>query len=246
MSEHKLLKFLSKEVTLSGGNRTHVPVVITDSKGSRLSPLCRSYIDSQIRWWFRKGRTTKQGLEWLRQNIHAKIAHLNNISLYVWLGTCDLTEYQPPFVYLCRNLDDIVLEVKSHIQDIVNLLQQYPACKLTFLEIPPYSIYLWNQKHCHTELQQFIAHDKQLLVHILELNRYIKETNDTLGTNTPKLSADIYHPNNTSKKEKNRTVLDQYNFKLYQDGIHSGTLLSKVWLRKIANKVKADCWEDGQ
>lgn len=195
MSEHKLLKFLSKVVTLPRSNRTHVPVVITDSKGSMLSPLCRSYIDLQIRSWFRKGRTTKQELEWLRLNIHAKIAHLNNISLYVWLGTCDLTDNQPPFVCLCRNLDDIVIEVKRHIQDIVNLLQQYPACKLTFLEIPPYSIYLWNQKHCHTELQQFIAHDKQLLVHILKLNRYINETNNTLGTNTPNISADIYHPN---------------------------------------------------
>jgi hypothetical protein len=39
------------------------------------------------------GRISTEGLEWLKENLKSKIGHLDNIALYVWFGTCDLTAY---------------------------------------------------------------------------------------------------------------------------------------------------------
>lgn len=65
------------------------PVLFSDGKGN--------YIERQIRpgikFWCEKGRTTNKGVQWLRDNIATNIGQLDNISIYIWLGTCDLTCY---------------------------------------------------------------------------------------------------------------------------------------------------------
>jgi hypothetical protein len=48
-------------------------------------------LENNIKWWFKSGQTSDIGLNWLRSNLDNKIGQLDNISLYVWLGTCDLT-----------------------------------------------------------------------------------------------------------------------------------------------------------
>jgi hypothetical protein len=57
----------------------------------------------------------------------------------VWLGTCDLTDYDGKFVALSAN-KDIVDSIINTYQKFIDLLKPYPACKLTFFEISPYSI----------------------------------------------------------------------------------------------------------
>jgi hypothetical protein len=62
----------------------------------------------------------------------------------VWLGTCDLTDYDGRFVTLAAN-KDIVDSLINTYQKCIDLLNPYPACKLTFFEIPPYSIIDFNK-----------------------------------------------------------------------------------------------------
>ena len=169
--------------------------------------------------------------------------HLDNISLYVWLGTCNLTEYAHPFIRLRNNINEIITDTKTDFHEIVKLFVHYPGCKLTLLEIPPFSIYEWNKKHKHTDSEQFINDDILLYKHIQEINDIIKEINTTLNTRSPCFSNDLHHPINTSKKEGKRALSDQFNLNLYLDSIHPANLLSRVWLRKLSHKIKLDCWQ---
>jgi hypothetical protein len=99
----------------------------------------------------------RQGLDWLRENLEAKIGHLDNISLYVWLGTCDLTEYNFPYITLRSNTSELVQKIVENFQEIPEILQKYPGYKLTFLEIPHYSIYKWNKSHKHPDINKCLS-----------------------------------------------------------------------------------------
>jgi hypothetical protein len=41
----------------------------------------------------------------------------------------------------------IISKIVENFQEIPEILQKYPGYKLTFLEIPYYSIYKWNKSH---------------------------------------------------------------------------------------------------
>lgn len=104
MTEHKLLKYLGRRFDHPTGEKLLTPIVRTDSKGKY---ILRQSIENNIKQWFQSGRTSGQGLDWLRENLEAKIGHLDNISLYVWLGTCDLTEYNFPYITLRPNTSEL-------------------------------------------------------------------------------------------------------------------------------------------
>lgn len=242
MTDKKLLKYLKKSFEPPNGEQILTPVVLTDSKGKYLQAQCSLPIENSIRWWDKSGRNSKQGLKWLRDNLETEIALIGNISLYIWVGTCDLTEYNHPYIKLRQDPEEIVQSVINNFQKIAEILKNYPACKLTFFEISPYSIYEWNSRRSHPDIKQFIDQDITLVKHILQINDHIRYINNTLETRTPGFSIDLFHPVNTSKKESSRKAVDQYNFSLYKDGIHPDINLARVWLRKIAHKVKNDCW----
>lgn len=112
---------MSKQFQAPSGGRQLVRVVLTNSKGRYLNSLCRNEVELSIKWWNQSGRTTKQGLKWLQDNLDTKIVHLDNISLYVWLGTCNLTEYAPPFIRLRNNIDEIITDTKTDSSSLVRL-----------------------------------------------------------------------------------------------------------------------------
>ncbi|CAC5400783.1 unnamed protein product [Mytilus coruscus] len=243
MTDHKLLKYLSKPFVIPVGVKQLTPVIFTDSKGKYLEPYCINSVENSIKWWSQSGRSSSQALEWLKQNLEFKIGHLDNIALYVWFGTCDLTIYDKHsrYINLRTETDDSIQTIVNNYQEIAVLLKSYPGCKLSFLETPPYSVSLWNSYQKHPDVQQFKNDDDILLKQIKELNNHIRYMNDTLGTRTPNLSADIQHRINTSNKNDLNKARNQYNFNLYKDGIHPTTNLAKVWLKKITQQIKIDC-----
>ena len=87
MTEHKLLKYLSKSFELPIDDKRLTPVVLTNSKGTYLERYCRNPLENSIKWWAKPGRNSTEGLEWLKENLKFKIGHLDNIALYVWFGT---------------------------------------------------------------------------------------------------------------------------------------------------------------
>lgn len=63
MTDKKLLKYLRKSFEPPNGEQRLTPVVLTDSKGKYLQPQCSLPIGTNIRWWDKSGRNTKQGLK---------------------------------------------------------------------------------------------------------------------------------------------------------------------------------------
>jgi hypothetical protein len=49
MTEHKLLKYLSKTFELPVDNKRLTPVVLTDSKGKYLEPYCKNPLENSMK-----------------------------------------------------------------------------------------------------------------------------------------------------------------------------------------------------
>jgi hypothetical protein len=47
----------------------------------------------------------------------------------------------------------------NNLKEIKGLITVHPECKVTFLEIPIFSIYLWNKCMNHPEINQFKEED---------------------------------------------------------------------------------------
>jgi hypothetical protein len=62
MTEHKLLKYLSKTVELPEGDKHLTPVVFTDSKGTCLERYSQNILANSIKWWSQSGRSSTKKL----------------------------------------------------------------------------------------------------------------------------------------------------------------------------------------
>ena len=68
MSNNKLSKYLHKHYTERKGNKTHTPVVLTDSKGKWLEKKISQLIEKEDKWWAKSSQTCKEGYNWLKSN----------------------------------------------------------------------------------------------------------------------------------------------------------------------------------
>ena len=68
MSNNKLSKNLHKHYTERKGNKTHTPVVLTDSKGKWLEKKISQLIEKEDKWWAKSSQTCKEGYNWLKSN----------------------------------------------------------------------------------------------------------------------------------------------------------------------------------
>lgn len=138
--------------------------------------------------------------------------------------------------------DEAINSLLSNLDKIVELFQRYPESKITFIEIPVYSIYEWNKSRNYTDPNQFLAQDEKLLKQVLRVNDKIRELNTTLNSRAPNINADLKRSNLISSKNQHKRIRDQYNWTLHKDGVHPKRNLSRVWLRKFSTQIKADCW----
>ena len=111
------------------------------------------------------------------------------------------------------------------------------------METPVYSIKNWNESKGHKDPNVFVEQDENLSTQIYTLNGKVREINNSLGTHSPDFSSDL-RANDKYRCGKDRKLKTKqyYNFKLYSDGIHPDSLLSKTWLRKISEQAKRDFW----
>lgn len=242
MSENKLIKYLRKEFKVPSGTQHLTPILLSDSKGFSLQKQASNPVEQSIKLWCKSGRNSRQGLEWLQENLATQIGRIDNISLYVWLGTCDLTTYNKKFIALGSENKENIEQIVTNFKEISSLFTRYPGCKLTFLETPVYSIFDWNKQAGHKNPNEFLTKDDQLIEQVHILNEHIRTINTSLGTSAPNFNLDLSH---SKYKNSSNTVYrprDQYNFTLYKDGIHPNRNLAGVWLRKLAIKVKDECW----
>ena len=189
------------------------PIVLSDSKARYLKDVASSIIESEIEWWYSPGWDTNSGRLYLLSKIEEAILTYGRIHLYVWLGTCNLTVKPRKYVFL--NPRHGVAQLIVYCERIARLARRRKF-KLTFIEIPIFSIRKWNELKGHKAPEKFIIRDKVLESRIKVANEHLHRINRLNQVEFRSLNVNL----EVTRHNKGRRVKKYYNHNLYKDGIH--------------------------
>lgn len=240
MSHTKLRKYVEAPIRFSG-RLTKQPILIGDSKGnylkshSDLIEQFHSFIDFQCRG----GARFADYFPWLVKNLQKKVDRYGCITLYIFLGTCDLTTRKGKYIEL-RHTDDAIAVsyLKYQIDRFFNFVSNFPTVSIVFLEIPPYSIQEWNKSRGHRDYKSFLSQDLALYERLSLVNEYIKTVNERTNVKSPRFHLDLLRTRKCTGDSHKRASI---NFAGYKDGIHPLPLLARCWLKRIIILILADC-----
>jgi hypothetical protein len=133
--------------------------------------------------------------------------------------------------------NDAIAVITNLFKQFIDLVNQYPNCKLTFLEIPHYSIVRWNTTRGHRQPEVFATQDNTLHEQTEAINQVIHTLNREQGVRSPLLTVHL-RARKQVKRGKNKPTKDIINFNLLSDGIHPSPLLAKVWLKEISENKR--------
>lgn len=228
------------------GNLKKIPVVLTDSKGYYLEAQVNkhSHPENKIIWWWQSSQGVEERFNWLRANIQHKISELGSlyITLYIWVGTCDLTKKSGRFIKLAAPDNfSAVNRLCRFYKDIYEYISAFPTITLIFLELPFYSIYFWNLSKSHTDSEPYREEDKILEQQIAEVNKYIRSLNLLLHPqiNSVDFGLDLEKSHKTHYQRAIRYCNNYHE--LYLDGIHPTPKLAKLWVLRLALRLQNDC-----
>lgn len=235
MTTKKLLKYINKGSVDADLKST--PVVISDSKGNYLKNL-RTDISAhqKIVWYCKAGLKSFKLEKWLGVNLTDLCRKHGQIVLYIWVGTCDFTCKEGRFISLSPDSEKVLSDLK---QNFLKIKAQCEAknIKVTFLQVPYYSIQIWNRNKRHSNPESFKADDFKLTTLIDSANSFIQEVNSQMSTCSPKFCQDMVR----SRKKMNSVARYSINFGLLRDGIHPSETLSRAWLFSIIKMMCKDC-----
>ena len=245
MNARKLQKYLDRpNPAIENHNlpeNRYVSVAITDSKGRYLRRRAALPVEHNIVWVDQRnepGRTTTEGLEWVRNNVENCQKKYTSFTLFVWLGTCNFcNKNKDKYLSLKENVARVAAQVISDLRQIVEIGFQNNF-QVVLLEIPVYCIQEYNRVHGHKSPSDFQAQDEILHQNIQKVNEEIRKINLNSGKVSPMFNLDLRRKRPGSPRS-NRCY---YNFAQYEDGLHPNVILSKYWLRKIAELVRSECY----
>lgn len=231
---------------LDNGNLKKIPVLFTDSRGRYLENVTNKsvYPENKIHFWYHSGRGVEKQYETLQSGLQLKCQELESthITLYIWLGTCDLTKKSESTNYIelrSQNNITIVNYISEQYQKIHRYVREnFQNINMVFLELPFYSIYLWNLHHGHPTPDNFRPDDMKLQEQIVSLNKFIHQINTLHHINSPCFNHDLER---NRKSKTDRRPHYSFNFGLYIDGVHPHPDLAKLWLIRIALRLPQDC-----
>jgi len=238
MSENRLRKHLDKTPVFVESQNQWKPICFSDSKGNYLDNANpHEEIAWEITWKTFRGGDSTRICQALRGDIQNLTQRYGKVHIYLWAGTCDLTSKNGPVINIHpspqeaqRQLVNNLLSLEEHVTPIENV-------RLTVLQIPYYSVRVWNDIHGVSQ-----PHDKEKDDQIKSLidvvNGVIDQINERAGNRSPKFNVDI----EKTYKHKNQCTKYATNWSLFRDGIHPGDLLAKVWLRNICKEIKRRCY----
>lgn len=240
MSIAKLRKELDKVRPPAGQHQTAQSLVLSDSKGRYIQPFCTTASDFNIIWHNVSGARLQQLFEWTVSNID-RISHGQTLHIYIWAGTCDLTTKVGRYIHLSsHDKNAIISNIETCMQKFYNLKDNRHYLEVTFLQIPPFSIKVWNTARGHPDSDTFKEQDNILLDIIHQLNQIIQHKNNIHSVRpSPRFELDV-----TRNRKSHHGRQSQYyvNFSLYIDGIHPSPTLSRLWMRKIGILIQRDCY----
>lgn len=213
-------------------------IILSDSKGKYLRNNIRSVSEfaytSDIIFWAQGGRTTKEGVDFLREKINTRSPLLNgNCIVLFWHTTCDLTVLKKPGRYLEPAFikhEDAVSCLKQSFQKLMEL-KHSNSFHVGLLEIPPVFPSIWNKKKGHPSWKDF--NDTEINLQIDAVNNYIRDVNEELNYVSPKFGLDCMK----FRGKKGQGHKSYLTSELFVDGIHPCDLASQKWLFQIAKSV---------
>lgn len=240
MNQTKLEKYLARPnptIENPPENRL-IPVFLSDSKGKYLRYEAAVPLEHNIVWvdqGHERGRTTRQGLEWVRENLNNfKTRYPQGFVLFVWLGTCNFCDFDANrHLYLKDNLARVSAETILDLRKIVKLGSENNF-QVILLEIPAFCTQEWNRQHGHTAPESFSEQDHFIQRDIQLVNEEIRKINVDSGKVSPLFNVDL--------KRKRQGSACYFNFSQFRDGIHPNRLLSRYWLRKLVELVLLECY----
>lgn len=219
------------------------PVLLSDSKGLNLQNEVRVNPETFIHFWCYPGATAEHRLQYLKDNLAGQLASLEKITLFVWVGTCNLTTKTGQFIEITSTNTDAAYALINTLKEIYHFVRTFgDDVKLVFLHLPLYSIYKYNESKGHQSLDKFVEQDCLLRQQIEIVNNYMSDTNRLLHAYSPQFSEDLVK----SKSKKNsgfpQRTKYSYKFVLYTDGIHPKPKLAKLWLARLCRLVHDFCY----
>jgi len=217
------------------------PIFISDSKGKYVKAAITTEHALNIDFQTKKGWKIQRAIDWSEKNLVNLCSKHRSVTIYIWLGTCDLTELSATsrYISLARQTDANVRYLKRKFIELKTFIgRNIPNSKVIFLEVPPYSIQRWNRSQGHKTPDIFGDDDQHLQNQLYELNNIIREINQS-DKLSPHFDLDL------RKNSKRKGGTDEfYNFNLYKyDGVHPNSHLSQLWIRRIATKVLEQCFK---
>ena len=243
MNQNKLEKYLQRPnpSLLNPPENRLVSVVLSDSKGKYLRYQASQPLEHNIVWADQQhepGRTTAQGLDWVRSNLNNfNTRYPNGFVLFVWLGTCNFCELD---ANRCLTIKEDITAISAQtIHDLRNIVRLGAANNLQviLLEIPVFCTREWNKIHGHPLLDQFIEQDKLIQTNIQLVNEELRNINLDNGKVVPLFKVDL-------KRKRPRFSVNRsyFSFSQFRDGLHPNHLLSRYWLRKLAELILLECY----
>lgn len=229
MSDSKLQSFLDRPTKYSPTKQK--VILLSDSRGRYLEPYNQS--GWNIEFVYKSGARLAQGYYWLKSNICSLVKQYDSIHLFIWLGTCDVTQKFGPSITLRHNsLEESFSYITGQICRFCELVANYPTIKLVFLEIPPYSLLKWYEYKQLGITKELSEQNLELHRRICVINEFIQERNDCIGVESPRFKLDLYN----IRKASGKTGRKSLSFKHYLDGIHPDEILSRVWLKRLMER----------
>lgn len=151
---------------------------------------------------------------------------LHNVTLYVWVGTCNLTKREGDFIYHRSRDNSAVNKLISDLKNIYHFVKQFGnQVKLVFSQLPVYSIHEFNAYQGYQEENSFEEDDYILKEQIDAVNFYIHDTNRFLHAISPKFSEDLQKPrrrktSTTISYNINYSLLQAFRFKAFRDCVN--------------------------
>lgn len=237
MSQNRLKKYSD---SFDFGEQTfHVtPIVLSDSKAKYLKCCVnkRSSFESKPEWVYRGGWTSANGLQWVNENLRQFKQQHGPVCLFVWLGTCNLTQKNGKYISLRNQSSKVLCLFREDLKKIREICSSNNV-KVVFFHIPYYSIKAWNQSKGHKSPENFSEEDKQLQNLVDQANCFIDELNCENSVSSPKFNLDLAR----SRKSKGKRARHYMNFNLYTDGIHPSKGLARAWLVSLLKNALQFC-----
>ena len=127
--------------------------------------------------------------------------------------------------------DKIVDSVVDNFKEIIELFREYPQSNVTILELPIYSIQIWNQNQRHKDPTKFSEQDDFFWNQVYKINNEIRKLHKEHNSHSPELYSDLCCSSNYNRTTARRKY---YNFELYADGVHPKQSFASAWLKKMS------------